>query len=128
MASKLTDPTVKFDPATTKLIDPDSLSLKLCKQTVPDSPCLFELIHHFLQDYESSAAVFLDNESDSDQVDSASDADQTKMVELLMIWGNWMKLFFSTLMDSHRTITTLQLIMFIIKTNDILIKITRHLE
>ncbi|KAM1114657.1 hypothetical protein ACFX13_048189 [Malus domestica] len=65
----------RFDSATTKLTDPDSLSLKLCKQTNPDAPCLSELVHHFLQDDESSAAGFPDNESDSDQVDSASDAD-----------------------------------------------------
>ncbi|KAM1881741.1 hypothetical protein ACFX13_003315 [Malus domestica] len=47
----------------------------LCKQTDPDAPCLSELVHHFLQDDESSAANFPNNESDSDQVDSASDAD-----------------------------------------------------
>ncbi|KAM0989309.1 hypothetical protein FF1_013652 [Malus domestica] len=52
----------RFDSATTKL-------------TNPDAPCLSELVHHFLQDDESSAAGFPDNESDSDQVDSASDAD-----------------------------------------------------
>ncbi|KAM1097377.1 hypothetical protein ACFX15_014294 [Malus domestica] len=41
--------------------------------------CLFELIHRFLQDDESSVAGFPNNEFDSDRVDSASSKHLTSL-------------------------------------------------